>query len=89
MLLTSRARVLRAVAASPRASFSELAGAAGLEERQVRRIVRDLDVSGYLTYTRAGRRNGYRVNLDAPLTKDSIGTVGELLALLERDERMT
>ena len=45
----------------------ELAVEIGITERAVQRIVEDLTASGYLTVTKEGRRNRYRIELDRPL----------------------
>ena len=45
----------------------EIATLVGITERAVQRIIAELVEDGYLTLQRAGRRNHYSVNLEAPL----------------------
>jgi DNA-binding Lrp family transcriptional regulator len=63
-------------------SFVEIADAVGLDERQVRRIIPELQRRGYLSYVRATRRNRYTVHEDAALGAPLNGTVGALLRVL-------
>lgn len=60
--LTNHARVLLAVARNPNARLRDLAEVAGITERAAQAIVTDLEVAGYLTRTRVGRRNHYTVD---------------------------
>ncbi|HXU44385.1 MAG TPA: MarR family transcriptional regulator [Thermoanaerobaculia bacterium] len=60
--LTHHAHVLLSVAADPEARLRDLAERVGLTERAVQRIVSDLLAGGYVSVTKVGRRNRYRVN---------------------------
>ena len=59
--LTSHARVLSAIARDPWVRIRDLAKALELTERTVQAVVSDLEAAGYLTHTREGRRNKYRL----------------------------
>lgn len=61
-LLTGHGHVLVEVARSPTARIRDIAAVVGLTERTVQVIVADLEVAGYLTRTRTGRRTRYSVN---------------------------
>lgn len=80
--LTNHARVLAAVARDPGVRLRDVAAECRLTERSVQAIVADLEAAGYLTRSRSGRRNTYRVEYDAALRHpaDSGKTVRELLA---------
>jgi predicted ArsR family transcriptional regulator len=61
-----------------------IAATLGITERSVRRILKDLEMEGYIDHRREGRRNSYRINLGQSLRRpDQNGvTVGELLKVL-------
>jgi MarR family protein len=59
--LTSHARVLSAIARDPWVRIRDLAKTLELTERTVQAVVADLEAAGYLTHTREGRRNKYRL----------------------------
>lgn len=84
--LTNHAIVLLHIAANPGARLRDIAAAAGITERAVQQIVRDLGDAGYLTATRVGRRNQYTVHRSRPMRHPSYRQhqVGELIALLGR-----
>ncbi len=66
-LLTNHANVLLCVTREPDIRLRELAVEVGISERAVKRIVADLEKSGYLVRERHGRRNHYNINDEAPL----------------------
>jgi DNA-binding MarR family transcriptional regulator len=84
--LTNHAQVLVCLAEKPDLRGREIAELVGVSERRVQGIIRDLVAAGYVTRSRAGRRNHYTINLAGdlrhPLEDDH--TVGELLAVLGR-----
>ena len=56
----------------------------GITERAAQRIVADLELAGYLSHERIGRRNHYEVHADLPLRhplEDHL-EVGALLRIL-------
>ncbi|MBY8886638.1 MarR family transcriptional regulator [Streptomyces sp. PTM05] len=81
--LTNHARVLAHIARNPGARIRDIAAGCLLTERAVQKIIADLESGGYLTHTRQGRANHYRVILGAPLRHPADqGTVDDLLVLL-------
>ena len=81
--LTNHARVLAHIARNPGARIRDIAAGCLLTERAVQKIIADLEDSGYLTHTRQGRTNHYRVILGTPLRHPADkGTVDDFLALL-------
>ncbi|WP_424642448.1 helix-turn-helix transcriptional regulator [Embleya sp. AB8] len=58
---TNHARVLSAIARDPETRVRDIAATCLLTERTVQGILADLEKAGYLTRTRTGRRNAYRV----------------------------
>lgn len=65
--LTNHAHVLFCIVQDPEVRLRDVAAQVGITERAVQRIVTDLEAEGYLTISKEGRRNRYRVNLDLPL----------------------
>ncbi|MEW2546872.1 helix-turn-helix domain-containing protein [Streptomyces sp. NPDC047002] len=86
--LTNHARVLASVADDPTVRIRDIAARCRLTERAVQRIIADLEQGGYLSHTREGRANTYRVTPGKVLRHPAEAslTVGSLLALLARDE---
>jgi DeoR/GlpR family transcriptional regulator of sugar metabolism len=83
--VTNHAHVLEAIATDPTIRLRDIAADVGITERTAAQIVNDLEDAGYLTRTRDGRRNLYRVHEDMPLRhpRHSHHTVGELIGFLE------
>ena len=81
--LTNHALVLLCLAADPETRMIAVAARVGITERAVQRIVAELAEAGYITITRAGRRNRYAVNARVPLRHPLAArrTVRDLLAL--------
>ncbi|WP_199850366.1 helix-turn-helix transcriptional regulator [Streptomyces sp. CMB-StM0423] len=86
--LTNHARVLAAIADNPSVRIRDIAAHCRLTERACQRIIADLEQGGYLSRTRHGRSNTYRIQEDVPLRHpaESGLTVATLLALLARHE---
>jgi hypothetical protein len=86
--ITNHGLVLAAIAKHPRSTAREIGDAAGITERAAHSIINDLDKAGYITKTRVGRKNYYRVHTSVPL-KDEISDkeVGELLIVLGAKHR--
>ncbi|MEV0322695.1 helix-turn-helix transcriptional regulator [Streptomyces sp. NPDC050658] len=82
--LTNHARVLAAIADDPTTRIRDIAARCRLTERAVQKIVSDLEGGGYLSHTRRGRSNAYRIEAGTILRHpaDSGLTVAELLSLL-------
>jgi DNA-binding IclR family transcriptional regulator len=65
--LTNHAHVLICIARNPEVRLRDVAAQVGITERAVQRIVTDLQAEGYLTVSKEGRRNRYRVHPELPL----------------------
>ena len=83
-LLTSHARALVCIARDPGIRLREIGERVGITERAAHRIVAELLAAGYITRTRAGRRNRYTINTDRSLPDPLVSerNVGDLLAVL-------
>ena len=66
VFLTSWALVFLSVDRHPTATVREIASVIGITDRQVHRVLGDLEAEGYITRTRVGRRNHYTVNKGRP-----------------------
>ncbi|GGM13914.1 transcriptional regulator [Streptomyces fumigatiscleroticus] len=88
--VTNHARVLAAIADNDRARIRDIAAHCRLTERTVQKIIADLEQAGYLSRTREGRTNAYRITpgevLRHPAEAGAGLTVTSLLALLVHDE---
>ena len=65
--LTNHARVLILIAETPDIRLRDIAARVGITERAAQRIVGDLEVDGYLSHEKKGRRNRYKLHPDAHL----------------------
>jgi predicted transcriptional regulator len=65
--LSNHAHVLVCLALDPHARLRDVAAEVGITERAVQGIVGDLEHAGVILRERQGRRNTYRLHLDAPL----------------------
>ena len=83
--MTNHAHVLQVVYADPSVRLRDIAETVGITERTAAQIVSDLERAGYLTKTRAGRRNRYEVHERLPLrhSRHRQHTVGDLIRFLE------
>ncbi|MFE4873811.1 helix-turn-helix transcriptional regulator [Streptomyces sp. NPDC056682] len=86
--LTNHARVLAAIADDPSARIRDIAAHCRLTERAVQRIISDLEDAGYLSHTRQGRSNTYRIESATPLRHPAEAglTVASLLAVLAQHD---
>lgn len=86
--LTNHARVLAAIADNHNARIRDIAAHCRLTERAVQKIIADLEQEGYLSHTREGRTNTYRIDPAKVLRHpaESGLAVASLLSLLARDE---
>ncbi|MEU9298773.1 helix-turn-helix domain-containing protein [Streptomyces sp. NPDC048266] len=86
--LTNHARVLAAIADDPSARVRDIAARCRVTERAVQRIISDLEQGGYLSHTRDGRSNTYRIEPDRVLRHPAEAglPVASLLSLLVQDE---
>ena len=93
MFLTKHALVLSIIAKQPRITAHELALTIGSTERQVRRVIADLFVAGYITKKREGRGVRYRINPDLSLRHDThqeiaVGDFLEALGWRRRQKKL-
>jgi Mn-dependent DtxR family transcriptional regulator len=65
--LTNHAHVLCCIARDPEVRLRDVAARVGITERAVQRIVTDLEAGGYLSVSKEGRRNRYRIHPELPL----------------------
>ncbi|MFJ4868908.1 helix-turn-helix transcriptional regulator [Streptomyces sp. NPDC088757] len=86
--VTNHARVLAAIADDPNVRIRDIAAHCRLTERAVQRIISDLEQDGYLSHTRDGRGNTYRIAPDRVLRHPAEAglPVASLLSLLVQDE---
>lgn len=88
--ITSHARVLAVIAQNQNARIRDIAAHCRLTERAVQKIIVDLEQAGFLSHTRQGRSNTYRIEpgkvLRHPAEAEAGLTVAALLALLAQDE---
>ncbi|MDX2542753.1 helix-turn-helix transcriptional regulator [Streptomyces sp. WI04-05B] len=86
--LTNHSRVLAAIAENPTVRIRDIAARCRLTERAVQKIVSDLETAGYLTHTRQGRSNAYRIETGTILRHPAEEglSVAELLSLLARHD---
>src|SRR5688572_22837512 len=85
--LTNHAHVIISLAGDPTLRIRDLAARVGITERAIQRIIADLEVAGYLTHEREGRRNLYRVRANRPLRHpvEAHQTVEALLQALRHE----
>jgi DNA-binding MarR family transcriptional regulator len=83
--VTNHAHVLQVISADPNARLRDIAETVGITERTAAQIVNDLEQAGYLSKSRAGRRNRYTVHEELPLRHPAHRhhTVGDLIQFLE------
>jgi DNA-binding MarR family transcriptional regulator len=81
--LTNHAHVLIHLHAEPDARVRDLAIAVGITERSVMNILAALEEGGYVSRTRVGRRNEYRVHprLKFRHPAEANQPIGKLLAI--------
>jgi len=89
--VTNHFVVLLCLAEDPNIRITDVAERVNLTERSVQGIVADLVDAGYLTRTRLGRRNHYKINREMPLRhlETQHHRLGELLTLLGGPRRST
>jgi DNA-binding IclR family transcriptional regulator len=89
--ITNHAQVLLAVAQQPDLRVRQIATAAGITERHVFRMLRDLQEAGYVERRRKGRCNVYRIHPelaigDPVLEERSLRELVRLIGKGEGDE---
>ena len=83
-LVTNHGYVLACIASDPDARLRDIADTVGITERTAAQIVGDLEQAGYLTRTRVGRRNRYRIDRERNVHTAGLAvmTVAQLLGVL-------
>ena len=86
--LTNHARVLAVIADDHDVRIRDIAAHCLLTERAVQKIIYDLEQDGYLSHTREGRSNTYRIEPSKVLRHPAEAglTVASLLSWLVEDE---
>ncbi|MFJ5533301.1 helix-turn-helix transcriptional regulator [Streptomyces sp. NPDC093261] len=89
--LTNHARVLAAIADDRTTRIRDIAARCRLTERAVQKIIADLEQDGYLSHTREGRSNIYRIQPGTLLRHPAEASlsVADLLSLLARHDART
>lgn len=90
--LTNHALVLCLIAQKPRITAREISATINITEKATRNIINDLEVDGYVTKKREGRRIRYTVYTDLPLRHEmqqdkAIGDLLEILGWKRRRQR--
>jgi predicted ArsR family transcriptional regulator len=82
--LTNHAHVLICIALDPDLRLRDVAGRVGITERATQRILHDLVEGGYVTRSKVGRRNSYRLRLEQPMRHpvEAGHAIGDLVAAL-------
>ena len=81
--ITNHGLVLASVAKHPQSTAREIGDTVAITERTAHKIINDLEKADYITKTKVGRRNRYKIHPDMPLTGEaSDAAVGELLVML-------
>lgn len=86
--MTNHARVLASIADNHNARIRDIAARCRLTERAVQKIISDLEQDGYLSHTRNGRVNQYRIDPSKVLRHPAEAglTVASLLSMLVQAE---
>ncbi|MDP2730383.1 MAG: transcriptional regulator [Dehalococcoidales bacterium] len=79
--ITNHGLVLASIATGHGKTARDIGDEVGITERTTHKIIVDLEKDGYITKTRVGNRNRYRI-LPEVLMKTTDIAVGELLELL-------
>ncbi len=87
--LTNHAHVLLCIARDPQSRARDIAEEVGITERAAQRILADLIADGYITRSKIGRRNLYKINhqghLRHPVFRDL--SIGSLIDVLKGDDQ--
>ena len=81
--ITNHGLVLATIAKHANLTAREIGDTIGLTERTAHRIIMDLEEGGYISKTKVGRQNKYKIHPDMPLKNETgDAEVGELLVML-------
>ncbi|HUU65267.1 MAG TPA: transcriptional regulator [Dehalococcoidales bacterium] len=79
--VTNHALALASIAKNLAKTAREIGDDVGVTERTAHKIIMDLEKGGYITKTKVGIKNTYRIHPELPI-KTADRAVGELLELL-------
>ncbi len=79
--ITNHGLVLASIAKGGGKTAREIGDDVGVTERTAHKIILELEEEGYITKTKDGNRNKYRIRPEVPM-KAADTTIGELLELL-------
>ena len=84
--LTNHAHVLAVLDSDPEIVVRQIAVQVGITERAVQRIIQELEEGGFISRTRVGRQNRYRVLANQSLRHpiESHRKIGDLLRLINK-----
>ena len=87
--VTNHALVLATIARYPDNTAREVGNSVGITERATHKIIKDLELAGYITRVKTGRRNRYRIHPNVPLPEKirSDAAARELLEMLGWNSR--
>ena len=82
--LTNHALVLCLIAQQPRVTAREISLTIGITEKATHNIIKDLEIDGYVTKKKEGRRIKYSIDPDLPIRSDfqQDKAIGDLLETL-------
>jgi DNA-binding Lrp family transcriptional regulator len=82
--VTNHTLVLCQIAQQPRITIRELSLTIGITEKAIHKIITDLEIDGYITKIREGRRLRYRINPNLCLRDEMLQdkAVGDFLEVL-------
>ncbi|HEY32086.1 MAG TPA: winged helix-turn-helix transcriptional regulator [Dehalococcoidia bacterium] len=81
-LISHHGLVLASISKNPEKTAREISDDVGITERTAHKIIIDLEQAGYITRSKNGRHNVYRIHPHMPLRNTmSDAAVGELLEL--------
>ncbi len=82
--ITNHGLILSYIFHNPTTTAREIANYVGVPERTTHKIISDLEIDGYVTRSKRGRRNVYRVDPNLPLrhyTNEDVMVSGLIEAL--------
>lgn len=79
--ITNHGLVLLSIAKSRGKTAREIGDEVGVTERTAHKMILDLESEGYITKTKVGNKNMYRVRPEVPISASDVA-VGELLEVL-------
>src|SRR3990172_1899236 len=80
-LITNHGLVLLSIAKSRGKTAREIGDEVGVTERTAHKMIIDFENEGYITKTKVGNKNMYRIRPEVPISTADIA-VGELLEVL-------